>query len=258
MSDIYRRSSTKDVRTRAAIPDPHHSHCKAIGCPHPARAGTSDGVGHQYCRRHYDHFQAHGSPFKPSYKAKDLNPYRQAALLWLLDHEGEFWVKDTIGKVRSLYRAAGSHVEAFRLRGLKPKERAKAHWARLKKHEVDPRLPIAAWLAVEMLLKDDQQPDWRPEYKRVQAAKVVHRMASGTHKRWENGPGGRPQELHAYPRPRGRVLRHIGQDLQTACELLSDYHLEAIHAFKQQRDLTGSHSSSPYPKGWSARKRPSA
>lgn len=255
MSYASRRRSADDVKARASTPDARYGYCGAIGCPYPARAGTSDGLGHQYCRRHYDHLQRHGSAFKPSYKATDLNPYRQAALLWLLDHEGEFWVKDAVGKLQGFYRRAGPHIEAFRLRGIPPRDRANAHWARLRKHEVDPRLVMAVWLAVEMTLKEDPQPDLRPEYKRVQAAKVVHRMASGTHKRWEQGPSGRPEELHVYPRPRGRVLRHIGQDLQTACELLSDHHLEAIQEFKRERDRTGLHTASPYPKGWRARKR---
>jgi len=98
------------------------------------------------------------------------------------------------------------------------------------------------------VIKDDLHPDLKTEFKQVQAAKVVHRMASGTHKRWDHGP--RKQELHVYPRPRGLVLRYIGQDLQEACELLVDYHLTDIMALKQERDKTSSHTSSPYPSGY--------
>ncbi len=252
-----RQRRKQEVRARAAQPDPAYARCKAIGCPNPARAGTTDGLGHQYCRTHYDHLQRHGSAFKPSYKATDLNPYRQSALLWMLDHPEEFWVKDAVSKVQGLYQRAGPHVEAFRLRGLPPRDRARAHWARLRKHEVDPRLAVGAWLAVAMIVSDDPQPDSRSEFRSVQAAKVVHRMASGTHKRWvqELASGTRVEEVHAYPRPRGRVLRHIGEDLKSACESLSEHHLESIHAFKLEHDRTGTHRSSPYPKGWSARKR---
>jgi hypothetical protein len=91
---------------------------------------------------------------------------------------------------------------------------------------------VAAWLAVEFTIKHDPQPDWRTEYKRVQGAKVVHRMASGSHKRWEHeyshGNGKWTEELHTYPQSRGRVLRHIGEDLEKACELLVDKHLNDI------------------------------
>ncbi|MCB1811290.1 MAG: hypothetical protein KDK04_06150 [Candidatus Competibacteraceae bacterium] len=258
------RNRKQDVRTRAATPDPYNAYCRVPGCSRPARAGTADGLDRRYCRSHYDHFQSHGSLFKGSYKAKELNPYRQAALRWILDHEDDLWVKHTLQKMSVLYSRAGAHVEAFRLRGMSPRERAWAHWARLRKHIVDPRLPVAAWLAIEMILRDDQQPDLRKEYKRVQAAKIVHRMASGSHRKWtthytrNNDPTRTmeyAQELHVYPRPRGRVLRHIGKDLEEACELIVEYHLASIHISKKARDKNGRYDSSPYPDRRSARKR---
>ena len=109
-----------------------YSYCRVIHCGQPARAGTADGLDHLYCRHHADHYQRHGSPTKKSYPAKVLNPYRQAALVWIMGHEEDFWVKDAVGKVESLYRRSGPKVEAFRLTGLSPRERAKALWARLR------------------------------------------------------------------------------------------------------------------------------
>lgn len=47
-------------------------------------------------------------------------------------------------------------------------------------------------------------------------------------------------ELHVYPKPRGRVLRYIGQDVQEAGELLVDCHLDKVIALKHERDVTGS------------------
>lgn len=117
-------------------------------------------------------------------------------------------------------------------------QRAKALWARLRKAEIDPRRVVAAWLAVEMIVADDPQPVSTAEFKRVQAAKIVHRMASGTHKRWEreqpdpSWSGLRTitvvEEKHWYPRSRGRVLRHVGTDVEQAVELLAQHHLEEI------------------------------
>ena len=134
--------------------------------------------------------------------------------------------------VKALYRRAGPHIEAFRLRGLSPRQRAWAAWARLRKAEVDPLEPVAAWLALEMAISNDPQPVGPIEFKRVQAAKLVHRMASGTHKKWDQPiwSDGRTQrvELHVYPRSRGRVLRHIGEDLEGAVELLADHQLRDI------------------------------
>ena len=199
----------------------------------------------RFCRSHADHCQRHGSPYKSSYPAKVLTPYRKAALSWLKDNAENVWVKDAIRRVTGLIQRAGPHVEAFRLRGLSPKDRAKAHWARLRKADIDPRNVVAAWLAVEMAIRDDPQPVLTTEFRRVQAAKVVHRMASGSHKRWERETpdpawsGQRTktvvQEMHVYPRSRGRVLRHIGEELEKAVELLVDHHLDEIHAYALER-----------------------
>jgi hypothetical protein len=197
------------------------SRCRVIGCGKPARAGTDDGLDTRFCRSHADHYSRHGSPYKRSYTAKDIAPYRKAAIAWLVANEGNIWVRNAVDRVETLYQTAGPHVEAFRLRGLSPEERAKAAWARLRKAKVDPRRVVAAWLAVEMIIRDDSQAETKVEFKRVQAAKQVHKMASGTHKRWEVGAGG-VQELHVYPRSRGRVLRYIGRDLEGALGLLTE------------------------------------
>jgi hypothetical protein len=143
-------------------------------------------------------------------------------LAWLEANQRDTYVANAVDRVATLLRTAGPHVEAFRLRGLSPQERAKAAWARLRKAGIDPRRVVAAWLAVEMIVRDDPQADRKAEFKQVQAAKLVHRMASGTHKRW--GEGSTATELHVYPRPRGRVLRHMGEALEEACELLVEHH----------------------------------
>jgi hypothetical protein len=78
----------------------------------------------------------------------------------------------------------------------------------LRKHDVDPLLVVNVWLAVEMIVRDDVQGVDTVEFRRVQAAKIVHRLASGTHKRWAQSVGGM-KELHVYPANRGNVLRYI-------------------------------------------------
>jgi hypothetical protein len=198
------------------------SRCRVVGCTRPARAGTEEGLDTRFCRSHADHYARHGSPYRTSYKAAELAPYRRAAVKWMADHRADPWVANAVDRVASLYRASGPHVEAFRLRGLSPPERAKAAWARLRKAEVDPCSVVAAWLAVEALVAADPSADHKVEFKRVQTAKLIHRMASGTHKRWGEGPTA--TELHVYPRSRGRVLRHMGEALEEACELIREHH----------------------------------
>lgn len=199
------------------------SRCRVVGCSRPARAGTQDGLDTRFCRSHADHYSRHGSPYKRSYTAKELAPHRKAANRWLEANRGDKWVRNAIDRVNTLYATAGPYVEAFRLRGQSPEARAQAAWARLRKAKIDPAAVVAAWLTVELVIAADPQPETKPEFRQVQAAKLVHKMASGTHKRWEAGAGGL-QEMHVYPRSRGRVLRHIGRQTQAALELLIAHH----------------------------------
>jgi hypothetical protein len=55
----------------------------------------------------------------------------------------------------------------------------------------------------------------------VQTAKLVHRLASGTHKVWLVTPGD-ATEMYVYPASRGRLLRNLGKTLQRGVELLCD------------------------------------
>lgn len=231
MTSLTRRRERKaEVTARAGEPSSMFSRCRVIGCSKPARAGTEDGLDTRFCRSHADHYARHGSPYKCSYAAKEIAPYRKAALAWLVANHEDQWVRNAVDRVATLYRVAGPHVEAFRLRGMSPEERANVAWARLRKAAVDPRRVVAAWLAVEMIVRDDPQPETKVEFKRVQAAKLVHKMASGTHKRW--GVGSSATEMHVYPRSRGRVLRHIGQAMQEAQSFWSHTmsYLASIHA----------------------------
>ena len=171
------------LRSRAAC-------SRAVGCSAAKiLLGLAPTMGSdtRFCRSHADHYARHGSPYKPSYTAKEIALYRKAALTWLEANEGDVWVRNAVDRVETLYRTAGPHVEAFRLRGLSPQERAQAAWARLRKAKIDPADVIAAWLAVEMIIAADPQAERKVEFKRVQAAKLVHKMASGTHKRWGEG-----------------------------------------------------------------------
>ena len=222
------------VRQRAALEDPSARYCHIVGCKNPPTAKVGKGLNRRYCRKHEDHFERHGSYTKRSYTATEINPYRHAALQWIKQNEDKPFVTGAIMKVRRLYSHTGPYVEAFRLRGLKPKERANAAWARLRKKEVDPRVPLSIWLAVELITLDDLQPENKSEYKRVQAAKIIHRQASGTHKRWDQiDASGKPwvQELHKYPVSRGLVLRHIGKQIENAGELVLEHHWDALRAY---------------------------
>jgi len=263
MQDKRRR----DVKDRASRPAPAYASCRVLGCGKSTRAGTKDGLDSRLCRGHAEQLQRHGSLSNRGYTARVLNPYRRAALKWLDENCADRWVENAIKRVTGLYGRAGTHTEAFRLRGLSVQERAKAHWARLRESGVEPALVVAAWLAVELLVADDPQADKKPLFKQVQAAKLVHRMASGSHRKWETArpdPSNpsrvqkRVEELHVYPRSRGRVLVHIGKQLEEANEILVDLGLSKFREFKRAQDQRGKFVDRPYPKGKAARRRKNA
>jgi len=231
MNTSSRQRRKADVVQRAETPNHMYSRCRIIGCRNPATAGEGKGLNRLYCRKHEDHYQRHGSYTKPSHPASVIRPLHDAALQWITAYQDQHTVQLAIEAVRGLYRRAGPTIEAHRLAGLSPEQRARAAWARLRDAKVDPRKPLAAWLAVELAISQDPQPENKPEFKRVQAAKLIHRMASGTHKRWEQEKADGSltvTELHKYPASRGRVLRHLGEQLEKAAGILADPCLTTI------------------------------
>lgn len=215
-----RQQRLVDLRKRISGPQDAYERCRAYPCPNSTTADRGEGLNRLYCRKHIEFYRRHGSYVKRSYGAGELRPYRERAMAWLLAHQDDSEVRSAAEGVRRLYRAAGSPLEAFRLPGKPPAERAKAFWAQLRKREVDPLNVLAAWLAVDMRIRDDPQPDSHDEYRQVQAAKLIHRMAGGTHKRWERERADGSVEvtqMHKHPISRGQVLRIIGEKLALAC-----------------------------------------
>ena len=231
-------SRRPSVSERAKRPDHMYTYCRVIGCPNPARAGTPKGLDTRFCRKHADHYSRHGSPYKRPYAAKELAPYRKVVRAWLRANSKDRWVTNAFGRIKGLYARSGPHVEAFRLAGMTPRERAQKAWARLREAHVAPSRVVETWLVVELAVRLDSQPDGTPEFKRVQGAKLLHRLASGSHKRWEQQVPRRianhftsetiVTELHKYPHSRGKVLRYLGQDLEDACELVVTEHIAEL------------------------------
>lgn len=215
-SSIARRAERLDAPGRT---------CVVLGCTRPTRSASREGLDRRLCRRHYEHYQRHGSPFRGSYTAAQLKPHRQAVQRWLAENADTPEFRQAIDRVRILYRSAGAAVPAFRLQGLSPRERARKAWARLREASVPPEKIVAAWLTIQRAIENDPEADTRPEFARVQAAKLIHRLASGTRKTWEQrdaaGTVMRVERLEVYPRSRGRVLKEIGADIENVCALLS-------------------------------------
>lgn len=241
MAALQARASVpkgSNVSKRAQQANHMFAYCRVIGCGQPARAGTTNGLDTRFCRKHADHYSRHGSPYKPSYTAKELTPYRKTIGAWLKVNHEDRWVANALDRIKGLYARSGPRVEAFRLAGMSPQDRARKAWARLREASVAPVKVLEAWLVVELAVRLDVQPDGTPEFKRVQGAKLLHRLASGSHKRWEREVPRRianhfttemvVTELHKYPHSRGKVLRYLGRDLEEACELVVSTHIGAL------------------------------
>jgi len=226
---MNRRQNRKwDLRRRIAGPQDAYDRCRAIGCSQPTTAIRKQGLNGLYCRRHVEAYRRHGSYFKRSYGAGSLRPYRLRAAAWIEQHRDEPATAEALREVSKLYRKAGPHVEAFRLAGKPPAERASALWASLRERHVDPVDVVACSLAIVLRMKDDPQPDRNDEFREVQVAKLLHRLAGGSHKRWENErPDGRVSltELHKHPNSRGRVLRVVGRQVMKAAAPLLSIHV---------------------------------
>ena len=221
-----RQYRKQDIRRRIAGPQDAYDHCRVFGCGKPTTAIRKMGLNRLYCRRHVEAYRRHGSYVKQSYGAAELRPYRRHAAAWIEQHKDEPSTVEALNAVSKLYRRAGPHVEAFRLAGKSPTDRANATWASLRERTIGPVEVVACSLAVAMRIKDDPQPDWHDEFRDVQVAKLLHRLAGGAHQRWEvERPDGRiaVTELHKHPNSRGRVLRVLGQQTvkATASALLA-------------------------------------
>lgn len=84
---------------------------------------------------------------------------------------------------------------------------------------------MAARIAVEMAGQVDPQSADTLEFKLVQTAKLIHRMATRTRRAWKQGDG--MYELHVYPHNQGAGLRYIGRAVDVACSSL----LERLRPF---------------------------
>lgn len=221
----------EDIRARISRPGHVYSACAVLGCARPTTASERKGLNRNYCRAHVEHFGRHGSYSKRSYTAAELRPYRGRALAWLQVNRELPDVREAVDRMRTLYWR-GRPEEAFRLAGKTPEERARTVWGRLRSHSVDHLQPLAAWLSVCLCHAADIQPERKIEYRWVQAGKLLNRLSGGTHKRWEReGRNGHVEvtELHRYPASRGRVLRHLGEQVAHAAKPLES-HLESIKA----------------------------
>ena len=224
-----RRKAELHERTTMRADDAFPS-CPIPGCGRPPQARAGRGFSLTHCRFHIQAKNRHGSFWKKTYSAATLRPYRRAAERFIKAYQTDFWIVAALDAIRSLLVNAGPVERIVDVNELlSPPAKARAALARLRRAEVPPVRLLIAYLAVAGALREDPvQPGGEPgEYRRVQAAKAIFRLASGYHVIYS--PNSR---YDRYPRSGGLALRHLGKMLEDACEHVRNEHLAAILELK--------------------------
>ena len=126
------------------------------------------------------------------------------------------------------------------------KQRAQIALGRLRKAGIKPERLLVIHIAITALIEEDPGSHRTKEFRLVQTAKAVHRLASGYHRVWPHqDQKGRTVriELHKYPRSSGRVLRLLGEMIEEQCEWATERHLAGVLALKVKR--YGNHPALP-------------
>lgn len=265
-----RKAENAKLRQRVIAPAEHGPRsCFVVDCRKPSGDSTPGLLG-RFCKKHGNDYRRHGSPLRPSYAASETNPNRRAALSWLKANQADHFVQLAIGNVLLRYQSAGPEIEPRSLKGTTPKQKADAVWARLRLNGADPLYVLAAIAGVTMTFDaDPQQPSgaWGKEYRQVQIAKVLMRLAGGEVKRWARKPvvvdaiTGRterppPQELKVFPASTGRVLRVVGKEADDVGEFITWLHLAAIKEHAATLPLTEASMKTPWPDRQPAKPKP--
>lgn len=191
--------------------------CTLPGCANPTQRTAGNGYSARYCKHHVEFHRRHGSYWHRSLSAADLKPYLNAARRWLKRHSNDHRVKAATASIEALLAGSGRAENAYSLRGRSPRERARIALARLRRAETGPLAILERSIAVTACCEAKGIDERQREYRHVQIAKSIHRLASGTHKTTSGFP--LPSK---YPRSEGQVLRHIGQWLDDIASFAID------------------------------------
>lgn len=231
-----------------AISDPSLGMCAIPGCRRLTMRAVGLGLAAFHCRKHVEHRARHGSHWHGTYSAAELKPYLTAATSYVrLRAESDRFITAAVNAIALLLEEAGPTEIATRLKGVSATRRACIALARLRVARIKPERFIAIVLAVTALIEEDPGSHRTKEFRTVQIAKALHRLASGYHRVWElqdhQGRSRKVAELHAFPRSSGPVLRLIGKAIEGPCDWVVEKHLDAVLALKVQR--YGRHPACP-------------
>lgn len=235
---LDRQRRKEDLRKRLKTSrDDGRRHCWVFGCRNPPGNVSGDGLG-RFCRKHLEHHRRHGDPEKPSYRATEVNPFRTSAARWITTNTEHRFVMVTLKKFDTLMKGAGRNVEVRDLKRASPETKARAMWARLREQSVPVDKVLAAILGTAMCNASDRDPR-KKEFRQVQIAKVLARMAGGQTKRWQTHYSDpalpKTKAMSWYVASEGRVLREVGAKAEEAAEFLIQDMMDDLLSFHRRR-----------------------
>ena len=201
-------------------------------------AVASIGHAEMHCRYHVQFKARHGSHWHGTYKATDLKPYLASAAEWINQHRADLPASHALKGLQGLLDGAGRAEPAQDIKRRSGAGKARVAFARLREAGIEPERLLAIHMSVAALIEDDRGSHRKEEFRQVQTAKAIHRLASGTHKEWEwpmHDGTTRPLEFHAYPRSSGVVLRVMGRELDEICGTATEAAREAVIAMRVEK-----------------------
>jgi hypothetical protein len=159
--------------------------------------------------------------------------YLTVATEWIEEHREEIPVAYPLTGLRGLLEGSGRAERAQDIKRLPAAAKARVAFARLREAGIEPERLLAIHMAVGALIGDDTGSHRVEEFRLVQTAKAVHRLASGTHRHWDfpvQDGTTRPLHIHAYPRSSGIVLRVIGREIDEICGGVAESGLQELIA----------------------------
>jgi hypothetical protein len=125
-------------------------------------------------------------------------------------------VQRVVAALDALLADSGPSESAYNLRGLPPERRARIALARVREAGIGGDRLLEITLAIKDIMSD-KGPRADPEFMQVQIAKLIHRLASGTHKTTSGFP-----MASKYPRAEGRVMRILGHQVEDIAGIAAD------------------------------------
>jgi hypothetical protein len=212
------------------------------------------GLSATLCRFHSQYKARHGSTWKRSYSAAELEVYRATAERYVRARACDPWIVGTLAILQATLDAGGPNERPVDTIRMKPHDKARAVLARLRTKGVPSMRLLIECAAVAMALAEDRSKPHEDgdEFRNVQVAKLCLRKAGGfrfnrygAQQQQDNGIQfggfrvnvGKAQSAKrwaVYTGSRGLMLRHLGQMLYEPCEDAIGRHLEAMLEAKRK------------------------